>query len=116
MWEGVIAVFGKRLAEIRNNKGISQYELADRLKFTRAQLANYEQGNREPDFVTLITLADYFEVSLDYLLGRTDQSSLSSKVELYNVAFFNKEKEDLTEGEAEYLRETLNLFRKYKSH
>ena len=64
-------MFGKRLAELRAKMGISQYELAQRLHFSRGQIANYEQGTREPDFQTLVKIADFFDVSLDYLLGRT---------------------------------------------
>ncbi|MBP1991668.1 helix-turn-helix domain-containing protein [Paenibacillus eucommiae] len=108
-------MFGKRLAEIRNSKGISQYELADRLKFTRTQLANYEQGKREPDFTTLITLADYFNVSLDYLLGRTDQKSIKSEKIMQNVLIYGREKENLTPEEADYLKENLYMLRKYKA-
>ncbi|MCP1307989.1 helix-turn-helix domain-containing protein [Paenibacillus tyrfis] len=107
-------MFGKRLAELRNKKGISQYELADRLQFTRAQLANYEQGTREPDFQTLVTLADYFEVSLDDLLGRTNNVAVTT-TEYKNVVFFGEEKENLTDEEAEYLKENLLLLRKYKT-
>ncbi|MFB0843564.1 helix-turn-helix domain-containing protein [Paenibacillus oleatilyticus] len=107
-------MFGKRLAELRNKKGISQYDLADRLQFTRAQLANYEQGTREPDFQTLVTLADYFEVSLDDLLGRTNNAAVPTN-EYKNVVFFGEEKENLTDEEAEYLKENLLLLRKYKT-
>ncbi|UQZ85541.1 HTH-type transcriptional regulator Xre [Paenibacillus konkukensis] len=107
-------MFGKRLAEIRNKKGISQYELAEHLKFTRAQLANYEQGKREPDFETLITLADYFKVSTDYLLGRVDKPASSAVEEYRNVLFYLGTKEALTEEEAEFLKETLVTYRKVR--
>ncbi|HEY4601223.1 MAG TPA: helix-turn-helix domain-containing protein [Cerasibacillus sp.] len=66
-------MLGKRLAELRKSKGLSQYELANRLGFSRGKLANYEQGSREPDYETLKHIADYFEVSVDYLLGRTEK-------------------------------------------
>jgi transcriptional regulator with XRE-family HTH domain len=68
----VIVVLGKRIAALRKEKGLSQYELADRLGFSRGKLANYEQGTREPDYETLIKIADFFEVSTDYLLRGTD--------------------------------------------
>lgn len=107
-------MFGKRLAEIRNNKGISQYELAEHLKFTRAQLANYEQGKREPDFETLITLANYFDVSIDYLLGRIDQPNSNTAGDYRNALFYLGNKEELTEEESEFLKETLVTYRKVK--
>lgn len=65
-------MFAKRLKELRQQKRLSQYQLADLLKLTRGQLANYEQKKRQPDFDTLELLADFFKVSTDYLLGRTD--------------------------------------------
>lgn len=68
-------MFSKNLARLRKEKGLSQYELAARLGFSRGKLANYEQGTRQPDFDTLKLIADYFEVSTDYLLGRDASSS-----------------------------------------
>lgn len=65
-------MFGEKLAELRRNKKLSQYELAEKLGFSRGKLANYEQGTREPDFETLELIADYFNVSIDYLLGRSN--------------------------------------------
>lgn len=68
----VLFMLGKRLAELRNKMGLSQYELADRLGFSRGKLANYEQGTRQPDYDTLKQLADFFNVNSDYLIGRTE--------------------------------------------
>lgn len=65
-------MFGERLSSLRKKKKISQYELANRLGFSRGQIANYEQGKREPDYETLKIFADFFEVSTDYLLGHSD--------------------------------------------
>lgn len=61
--------FGERLSKLRKKRGLSQYDLADRLQMTRGQIANYEQGKREPDFETLSRLSDFFEVSTDYLIN-----------------------------------------------
>ncbi|EJR36957.1 helix-turn-helix domain-containing protein [Bacillus cereus] len=63
-------MLGKKIAELRKNQKLSQYDLAERLGFSRGKLANYEQGQREPDYDTLKKIADYFEVSTDYLLDR----------------------------------------------
>lgn len=106
-------MFGKRLAELRNNKGISQYELAARMKLSRGQLANYEQGTREPDFNTLIALADFFEVSLDSFLGR-NRTTNEFNEEPANVAYFGEKKENLTEEESNFLKESLHLLRSYE--
>lgn len=69
-------MFGKNLAKIRKSRKLSQYDLAEKMGFSRGQIANYEQGTRQPDFETLQKFADFFEVSTDYLLGRTDNPSM----------------------------------------
>ncbi|MED4840262.1 helix-turn-helix transcriptional regulator [Weizmannia sp. CD-2023] len=72
-------MFGKRLSALRKQKGLSQYELADKLGYSRGQIANYEQGKREPDYETLQKIADFFDVTTDYLLGRTDIRTLNDE-------------------------------------
>ena len=69
-------MLGDRIATLRKINKLSQYELADRLGFSRGKLANYEQGSRQPDYETLQKLADFFDVTTDYLLGRTDNPDL----------------------------------------
>lgn len=64
--------FGKLLANLRKEKGVLQKEVAAHLNMTVATVSNYEKGVHLPDLNTLIMLADYFDVSTDYLLQRTD--------------------------------------------
>lgn len=54
---------------LRQGRGLTQQNIADVLGITRGAYANIENGKREPDFATLFTLANYFNVSIDYLLG-----------------------------------------------
>ena len=61
-----------RLREIRKARGISQLKLALDLNTNQNTISRYETGEREPGIVELIKIADYFNVSLDYLLERTD--------------------------------------------
>jgi HTH-type transcriptional regulator, competence development regulator len=68
-------MLGETIAKLRKEKGLSQYELADRLGFSRGKLSNYEQGSRQPDYDTLKKIADYFEVSIDFLLGREEKAN-----------------------------------------
>jgi HTH-type transcriptional regulator, competence development regulator len=83
-------MLGKRIAELRKELKLSQYALAEKLGFSRGKLSNYEQGTREPDYETLEEIANFFEVSTDYLLGRTDQrdgvinKTDKSKINEYN--------------------------------
>lgn len=71
----------ERLAQIRKQRGLSQYELAEALGFSRGQISNYEQGTRRPDPATLQQIADYLHVSVDSLLGRDDADSGNSEAE-----------------------------------
>ncbi len=61
-----------RLKEIRKKKGISQLKLAMDLSMNQNTISRYETGERQADYETLIKIADYFNVSIDYLLERTD--------------------------------------------
>ena len=66
-----------RLKEIRKSRGISQLKLAMDLSMTQNSISRYESGVREADYATLIKIADYFDVSLDYLLERTDNPNIN---------------------------------------
>ena len=61
-----------RLKELRKRRNISQLKLALDLNMNQNSISRYENMEREADYKTLIKFADYFGVSLDYLLGRTD--------------------------------------------
>ena len=61
-----------RLRELRKQRGLSQLKLAVDLNMNQNTISRYECGEREADYATLIRLADYFDVTIDYLLERTD--------------------------------------------
>jgi len=61
-----------RLASLRFSKNLTHQEIADVLGITRQAYSNYEAGKREPDYNTLVKLANYFNVTTDYLLGKSD--------------------------------------------
>lgn len=65
--------FHERLKGLREDSDLDQETLANILNITRAALSNYETGYREPSLGTLVRIADYFNVSLDYLLCRTHE-------------------------------------------
>lgn len=65
-------LFFERLKEVRTLQQKTQKQVADFLGIKPNAYQNYEYGKREPDITGLIALADYFDVSLDYLVGRSD--------------------------------------------
>ena len=65
-------MLASRLKELRNQKNITQEELANHLSIPRGTYAHYELGKREPDYNMLLRIANFFDVSTDYLLGLTD--------------------------------------------
>ncbi|MGN0538460.1 MAG: helix-turn-helix domain-containing protein [Candidatus Fimenecus sp.] len=65
-----------RLKEVRKSKGISQMKLAMDLNTNQNTISRYETGEREPGIAELIKIADYFDVSIDYLLERTDNPDI----------------------------------------
>jgi transcriptional regulator with XRE-family HTH domain len=66
-----------RLKELRYKKKISQIKLSIDLNINQNTISRYENGVREADYKTLIMFADYFDVSLDYLLGRTENPKIN---------------------------------------
>ena len=65
-----------RLKEIRKSKGISQLKMAMDLSTSQNTISRYETGEREPGIIELIKIADYFNISIDYLLERTDNPNI----------------------------------------
>lgn len=67
-------LFPERLTLLRTDRQLRQRELARSLHVSTSAISNYEQKLRYPDIDMLIRIADYFEVTTDYLLGRTEQN------------------------------------------
>ena len=63
-----------RLKQLRKERNISQLKLALDLNMSQNTISRYENMEREADYKTLIKIADYFNISLDYLLGRTENT------------------------------------------
>lgn len=71
-------MFSKRLIQLRKEKGLLQGELAKVLNIEQAAVSHWENGRRTPDNDMLMTLANYFDVSTDYLLGRSENRNPSN--------------------------------------
>ncbi len=68
-----------RLKALRKSRGISQLKLAMDLNMNQNSISRYESGAREADYATLIRFADYFHVSIDYLLERTEIPEMAKR-------------------------------------
>ncbi len=67
-----LETFAERLTELRREKNLSQNDLAADIGFSQSAIARWERHQRLPDMQTLALLANYFDVSADYLLGLSD--------------------------------------------
>lgn len=64
--------FGERLKLLRDEAGISQQYLADKINISKSSISKYEKGERTPELDTFEALADFFNVDMDYLKGKSD--------------------------------------------
>ena len=69
--------FSERIKNLREERGLSQEALGAVIGVKRFSIYTYEKGRACPDMKGLIALADYFDVSLDYLAGRTDNRAVN---------------------------------------
>ncbi len=96
--------FGDRLQELRNKTNLRQEDVAKKIGVGRTTYAMYEQGKREPDYETLLKIAELFGVSTDYLL--TGQEKTDSEKNLF---FFDME--GLTEQEIEEIKKHIEFIK-----
>ncbi|MDD4565367.1 MAG: helix-turn-helix transcriptional regulator [Eubacteriales bacterium] len=69
--------FTKRLAKLKLERNLLQKTIADNINVSLRAYQYYERGQREPQMSVLIALADYFDVSIDYLVGRTNNPRIN---------------------------------------
>lgn len=69
-------MIGERIKQLREDLNLDRSELAKKLNLTYHALSKYETNERQPDYNTLKIIADFFNVSVDYLLGRVDEKNL----------------------------------------
>ena len=84
-------MLSNELRKLRKITGLTQSEFAEKINVARTTYAMYEQGHREPDYETLIRIADYHEVTTDSLLGKTD----SQKVVTAEEVALSKDEKDI---------------------
>lgn len=86
-----------RIKELRKQNGMTQASLAKVLKVSDRTVGFYETGGRDPDTDTLIKLADFFDVSVDYLLGRSDIRNFNYKLKNESPSVVLDEKHEFNE-------------------
>jgi len=114
----VSTLLAERLVKLRRKYNYTQQRLADFLGITRPAYTAYERGTRQPDYETLLKLADYYDVSIDYLLGRTDNPEPSNVDKLKKIGL--KEDEDLhffdleglSDEDIEFIKNQIEFLRK----
>ena len=107
--------FAQRLKELREYYDMTQAEVATYLNFSSAAISNYECGAREPGIEELILLADFFHVSLDYLVGRIDYPIKSGKKKIihYMVIDTLKLPVSLNEKEIDMIIQSFSAGKEY---
>ena len=78
--------FSEALCELRRSRGLSQRSVAADLHISQALLSHYENGAREPGLGFVVRACDYYGVSADFLLGRTDEAACADASELRSIA------------------------------
>ncbi|WLD27617.1 MULTISPECIES: helix-turn-helix domain-containing protein [Clostridioides] len=88
--------FGDRIKQLRENMNLSREELSNKINISYSALSKYETNNRFPDKVTLNKIADFFDVSTDYLLGRNKNISNEEDEEVKELVdiIYKLDKED----------------------
>ncbi len=107
-------MFSQRLKQLRKEKKVTQQKLAKHFNLCTSTVGNWEIGKRQPDHGMLLKLSDYFGVSLDYLMGRSDtpaQNPLDASLSEIDFALFG-EVQDLTD---EQKQDVLNYIKYKKS-
>lgn len=93
--QNIMAEFGEILKELRKQRKLSQESLATALGVSKSIIGLYENGKRTPSRQTLEAIADYFNVDIDYLLGREKGSVYYMDPEVANIANELKDRPDL---------------------
>ena len=112
---------GNKFKKLRENAGLLQAQLGKKLKISSSTIGMYEQGRREPDNTTLKKIANYFDVSTDYLLDNAkplskNEEQLKEKEILKKLLIENgymKNNEDLSDEELKNLMEFVRANKKY---
>lgn len=106
-----MTILGQRIQALLNEKQLTQKQLSLNLNMAASTLSGYIRGAREPDFASLDAIARYFNVSVDYLLGRSDmRQNITTKPEQELLEIYRK----LTPEQQNFVLEQLR--KKFRNH
>lgn len=97
--------FKTRLRELRKASSLTQDQLAQYIGVTKQAISQYERGMRQPEYETLEMLGDFFNVDLDYLIGRSDKTTLLPLSGYYHNPAVKK---SINDNESEISQRTLS--------
>ena len=86
-------MFSLRLKELRESHNLSQQSFANIINVSQSTVGMWESGKRTPDSEMLAKIADYFDVSVDYLIGRSSEYSVNDELKGVDFALYNETKE-----------------------
>ncbi|WP_202707632.1 helix-turn-helix domain-containing protein [Sporosalibacterium faouarense] len=110
-----MATFGERFKELRKEKNLTQEKLAVKFYLNKSSISRYEQNKQIPEIDLLEQFSDFFNVSIDYLLGKSDIRNLNDKVKTMALHRTDGYADDLPEEAQKELEEYLKYLRhKYK--
>ena len=113
--------FSERLKSLRLEAGLTQKEIAEQLGISQQGYAYWERGTKKPTQDRLTLLSNYFDVSVDYLLGKSDSRYSDEQLDGMEI-FFRNQTQDMTEEERaefrkelqEYMEERAEAIREWK--
>lgn len=106
-------MFNIRLAQLREEFGLTRKEVAEKLNIDQTTYGKYELSKRQPDYDTLQKLASFFNTSIDYLLGRTDDrnpAGTSNEDWPDDVKVMMRDAAKLTEEQKDIVKRLINQF------
>lgn len=100
-----MADFRSRLKELRDEKGMTQVQLSEALGLSKGAIGNYESGARRPRLEDFEAIADFFNIELDYLYGRTNVKPEYSLEEQWIIKCYRSATKDTQDGIKAILRQ-----------
>ena len=110
---GIDNKFSLRIKQLRLDNNMSQEELGKLVGISKVSVWQWENGINYPNNETLLKLADYFQVSTDYLLGKSDIRNINNEYEDYRIAFddIGKDYAELEDSEKDMIKTMIKAFK-----